>query len=248
VTPWQDAATLAAGIGAGAINTIVGSGSLVTFPALVALGYPPVVANVSNRVGLVPGSLSGTIGYRRELTGQRRRVGQLSLVSAAGGLFGAALVLVLPEAAFDAVVPALILVAIVLVVIQPKLGDWTARHGGTHDRVPAMLAGAFGASVYGGYFGGQGVILMGVLGIFAHDDLQRINAAKNVSATIANVFAALLFVVVAHVAWTVAGLIAAGSIVGGQIGAHVGRRLPPFVLRVVIVLVGLAGIARLLLG
>ncbi|MBO0891099.1 MAG: sulfite exporter TauE/SafE family protein [Acidothermales bacterium] len=248
MTPWQDVATLAAGIGAGTINTIVGSGSLVTFPALVALGYPPVVANMSNRVGLVPGSLSGAIGYRRELTGQRRRAGLLSVVSAVGGLLGAALVLVLPESAFNAVVPALIVLAIVLVIVQPKLSEWTARRGGTHDRVPGMLAGTFGASVYGGYFGGQGVILMGVLGVFAHDELQRINAVKNVSAGIANLFAALLFVVVAHVAWTVAGLIAAGSIVGGQIGARIGRRLPPLVLRIVIVLVGLAGLARLLLG
>lgn len=247
MTLWEAAGILAAGIGAGTINTIVGSGSLITFPTLLAFGYPPVVANVSNSVGLVPGGVSGVIGYRRELKGQSRRVAKMCVVSALGGVSGGLLLLLLPASAFGAIVPALILLGIVLVVLQPKLNAWlAARRDTNHDHIVAMLVATFFCSVYGGYFGAaQGVIMMGVLGTLVHDHLQRLNAAKNASTTIVNLSAALLFVFVADVSWAAAGLIAAGSVIGGQVGARVGRRLPPMVLRVVIVVVGLAAIVKL---
>ncbi|MBO0828842.1 MAG: sulfite exporter TauE/SafE family protein [Streptosporangiales bacterium] len=247
MTPWQGAAVFIAGIAAGTINTIVGSGSLVTFPTLIALGYPPLVANVSNTVGLVPGGVSGALGYRRELEGQFRRAVALGVVSVFGALLGGILLLALPESAFDEIVPALILVAVVLVVLQPTLNGWLARRHGEKDHIGAVLVGAFLCSVYGGYFGAaQGVIIMALLGIFLHDHLQRLNAVKNVSTTVVNLVAALLFVFVAHVAWLVSALLAAGSVIGGQIGAKVGRRLPPLALRVVIVVVGLVAVVKLL--
>jgi uncharacterized protein len=238
-----------AGVGAGTINTVVGSGTLVTFPTLLALGYSPVVANVSNTVGLAPGSLSGAIGYRRELAGQRDRLIRLGIGAALGGVTGAVLLVTLPSAAFEAIVPILIGVGCVLVAVQP----WVARrvgdqeepdrpHGSATMWVLITLAG-----VYGGYFGaGQGVLLLGIMGIFLNDDLQRINAVKNVLALIANTVAAVLFVFVADVSWAVAGLVAAGSLVGGYLGATIGRRLPATVFRVVIVVIGALAIWRLL--
>lgn len=249
MTVWEILGILAAGIAAGTINTIVGSGSLVTFPTLLAFGYPPVVANVSNSVGLVFGGVSGVIGYRRELAGQRRRIISMAVVSALGGVSGGLLLLKLPESAFNAIVPVLILLGVVLVIVQPKLNSWmAARRSENHDHVVAMLGATFCCAIYGGYFGAaQGVIMMGVLGTLLHDHIQRLNAAKNVSTTIVNFSAAVLFVFVADVAWIAAGLIAVGSIIGGQLGAKVGRRLPPIALRIVIVVVGLAAVAKLLL-
>jgi uncharacterized membrane protein YfcA len=245
---WSALAIFGAGLAAGAINTIVGSGSLITFPTLLGVGYSAVVANVSNTVGLVPGSLSGAIGYRRELVGQRSRVVTLGIASVAGGFTGAVLLLVLPGSVFKAVVPILILVACALIVIQPRLTRrLTERprkgaHGG-----PVLFATVFATGVYGGYFGAaQGVILFALLAIFIDDDLQRLNAAKNVLAMLVNGVAALLFIVVAHVAWEAAGLIAAGAIIGGQVGAKIGRRLPSQVLRGAIVVIGVAVAIRLL--
>lgn len=241
-------AVLAAGVAAGTINTIVGSGTLITFPVLLAVGYSPVVANVSNTVGLVPGSVSGAIGYRDELAGQRARVARLSAASLLGGITGAVLLLVLPSSAFKAIVPALIAVALVLVVAQPRLSaalaarrDEARPHGG-----PGLLAGIYGTGVYGGFFGAaQGIILLALMGIALDEDLQRINAIKNVLAGLVNGVAAVIFIVVAHVAWLPALLIAAGSTAGGQIGARIGRRLSPVVLRGVIVVVGVAAIVGL---
>ena len=249
MTGLEQAAVFAAGLGAGTINTIVGSGTLITFPVLLAVGYDPVVANVSNSVGLFPGSLSGAYGYRRELGGQRDRLVRLGAASVLGGLTGGLLLLTLPDRAFKAVVPVLILLALVLVVVQPSLtrrlrqaGPPTALHGGRF-----LFAAVFGAGVYGGYFGAaQGVILMAILGLALHDELQRLNGAKNVLAGLVNFVAAVLFVVAADVAWAPALLIAAGSTIGGQIGARVGRRLPPAALRGVIVVVGALAIVNLL--
>jgi uncharacterized membrane protein YfcA len=240
---------VAAGLAAGTMNTIVGAGSLITFPTLLALGYAPVTANVSNTVGVLWGSVSGAIGYRRELRGQRRRVLVLGSASLMGGIVGGVLLLTLPSSVFRGVVPVLILVACGLVIVQPMLSRWVAsrrrkpvEHGGA-----ALYVGIFVTGVYGGYFGAaQGVILLALLGIFIDDDLQRLNGVKNVLATIANGVAAVLFVFAAHVVWEVAALIAVGSVVGGQLGAHVGRRLPAKVLRVVIVAVGLVAALRLL--
>ncbi|MFM7044424.1 MAG: sulfite exporter TauE/SafE family protein [Ilumatobacteraceae bacterium] len=244
-------AVLLAGCAAGTINTIVGSGSLITFPTLVALGYPPLVANVSNNIGLVPGSLSGVIGYRRELAGQRRRLGMLVPSSALGSAVGSGLLLVLPSDVFDRVVVVLIVLALVLVVAQPALSQRLAarrgRSGVPHGDVsPLLWALVAAAGVYGGYFGAaQGIILVSVLGILVDDGLQRLNAAKNVLALTVNGVAAVVFMATTEIDWAVAGTIALGATVGGQIGARSGRRLDPRVLRAVIVVVGLAAAVRL---
>src|SRR3954469_2938808 len=224
------AVVLLAGMAAGTINTVVGSGTLITFPTLLAFGVPPVTANVSNTIGLVPGVASGVVGYRRELAGQRARVVRLGSASVLGGVVGAVLLLVLPSKAFSAIVPALIVVGLVLVVLQPRISAWVdARHGGARGEFGPwwVWPAVFGTGVYGGYFGAaQSVILMGVLGIGIADDLQRLNGLKNVLTGLVNGVAGAIFVVVADVDWTIAALIAAGSIVGGQLGATVGRRLP----------------------
>jgi uncharacterized membrane protein YfcA len=245
------AVVLLAGMAAGTINVVVGSGTLITFPTLLAFGVPPVTANVSNTIGLVPGVASGVVGYRRELVGQRARILRLGSASLLGGIVGAVLLLVLPEGGFQAIVPALILVGLVLVVLQPRISRWVnMRHQGAAAELgpwwvwPAVL----GTGVYGGYFGAaQGVILMGVLGIGIADSMQRLNGLKNVLAGLVNGVAGVIFLVVAHVDWTVVLLIAVGSIIGGQLGATVGRRLSPIVLRVVIVIVGLVALATFLL-
>lgn len=244
------AAVFIAGLGAGTINTIVGSGTLLTFPALLAVGYPPVLANISNTVGLVPGSLSGVIGYRRELTGQRGRLLRLGVATLLGGLTGGLLLLHLPASAFQAIVPALILLGCVLVVVQPWLARWLAvRHDAPPHGGPLVVAGVFAVGVYGGYFGAaQGVLLIGLLGLLLNESLQRVNAAKNVLALLANLVAAVLFVSVADVAWEAAGTIAAGSIIGGQLGATIGRRLPDVWLRAVVVSAGVFAIVRLSTG
>jgi uncharacterized membrane protein YfcA len=249
MSPAAELAVLGAGLAAGTLNTIVGSGSLITFPTLLALGYPPVVANVSNTIGLVPGSISGAVGYRRDLEGQRARITRLAIASVAGGLTGGVLLLVLPALVFRTVVPVLILVACLLVAFQPRLsrrvaaGDGPGRpHGG-----PRLFVAVYATGVYGGYFGAaQGVILIALLGIFVDDGLQRLNAAKNVLAALVNGVAALLFVAFAHVAWVPAALLAAGAVVGGQVGAKLARRISPGWLRAVIVVVGVVVAGRLL--
>ena len=243
-------AILGVGLAAGTVNTIVGSGSLITFPTLLALGYAPVLANVSNTVGLVPGSISGAVGYRRELAGQRRRIAVLGTASATGGLTGGILLLVLPAAVFRDIVPVLILVACALIAVQPPLARRVAArrradrpHGG-----PLLFAAVYATGVYGGYFGAaQGVILIALLGIFVDDGIQRLNAAKNVLAALVNGVAAVLFVAFSHVAWGVAALLATGAVVGGQLGATLGRRIPPNWLRAVIVVVGVGVAVRLLI-
>jgi uncharacterized membrane protein YfcA len=310
----QDLAIFGTGIAAGTINVVVGSGTLITFPTLLAFNFSPVLANVSNNIGLIPGSLTGAYGYRAELKGQRRRLLALGSASLLGGLLGAILLLVLPAGAFQTIVPVLIGIALVMVIAQPRLAEWVARrqltkagtgtavHPGTvpADTAPplsappeAAPAGAafqeaassaaaspstaaatemaapaetetaqtaanerigpvlwilvFCTGLYGGYFGAaQGVLLIGLLGIALNDRLQRVNAAKNVLAALVNGIAAVVFILVSHVDWTVAGLIAAGSVLGGLIGARVGRKLPPWALRVVIICVGVAALAKLL--
>jgi uncharacterized membrane protein YfcA len=254
VSLFEAVAILLAGVAAGTINTVVGSGTLITFPTLLAFGIPPVTANVSNTIGLVPGSISGAIGYRRELVGQRSRVLRLSVASLVGGLTGAVLLLVLPDDAFAAIVPVLILLGCVLVVLQPRISAWVAaRHdaagGLPHHGAWWVWPGVLLTGVYGGYFGAaQGVLLMAVLGIGVDESLQRLNAVKNVLAAIVNGVAGLVFIAVAEVDWRVVALIAVGSVVGAQVGATVGRRLPGGVLRVVIVVVGVVALVSLLLG
>lgn len=250
MTPLDALLVLAAGVAAGAINTLVGSGSLITFPMLLAVGLPPLTANVSNNLGLVPGSVAGAWGFRRELDGQRARVRRFAPVSLLGGLTGAVLLLALPASAFAAIVPAFVALGIVLVVLQPRLNRLLARrrrsddpHGGA-----LPLAGTYGAGVYGGYFGAaQGILLLGILGLSLDDELTRVNALKVVLAGMVNGVAAVVFVVAAHVAWGAVALVALGATLGGHLGARVGRRVPPRALRAVIVVVGLAALAKLLL-
>jgi uncharacterized membrane protein YfcA len=249
------AAVFLAGIAAGAINTVVGSGTLITFPTLVAIGLPPVTANVSNTLGLVPGSLSGAIGYRRELSGQRDRLVRLGAASVLGGITGAVLLLVLPAKAFQAIVPVLIALGCVLVVVQPaisrRVADRAEARGIERPEHGAAWVWVlvFGAGIYGGYFGAaQGVLLMAILGIGLTETMQRNNATKNVLAMLVNLVAAVVFVFVAHMNWAAAGLIALGSVIGGQIGATVGRRLPAWALRGFIVVVGVAAITQFVVG
>lgn len=243
---------LLAGMAAGTINTVVGSGSLITFPTLVALGYPPLLANVSNNVGLVPGSMSGVYGYRRELAGQRTRLWRLVPASVLGALAGATLLLVLPSSLFDKVVIVLISVALVLVVVQPALSRRlaarrAARPQGHHDATLGVQVLVALSGVYGGYFGAaQGIILISILGILIDDHLQRLNACKNVLAGSVNAVAAIVFILTTSIDWWVVAAIAVGSTIGGQIGARYGRRLNPLALRVVIVVVGLTAVIRLL--
>lgn len=237
----------AAGLAAGCINVIVGSGSLITFPTLVALGYAPVVANVSNTVGLVPGSVSGAYGYRRELNGQRARALSLGAASLLGAVTGGLLLLVLPVETFKVVVPVLIAIACVLVVVQPRLSVWLGDRRRHPDGGPWLWLGTLASGVYGGYFGAaQGVVLMALLAIFLDEHLQRLNAVKNVLTGVVNGAAAVLFMLVAHVDWAAAVCIAVGSTLGGLAGASIGRRLPPIALRILIVLVGAVAIVKLL--
>lgn len=243
MSPLEAVLIALAGVAAGMINTVVGSGTLITFPTLLAFGVPPVTANVSNTVGLVPGSVVGAYGYRRELTGQRGRVLRLASASLLGGLLGG-LLLVWAPGAFESVVPVLIAVGVLLVVAGPRLSAWVARRHAAAGGLPAngawwvwplMLA----CGVYGGYFGAaQGVLMMAVLGIGVDETLQRLNGVKNVLAALVNGVAGLLFILVADVDPVLVGLIAGGSMVGGLLGASVGRRLPDAVLRAFIVLVG----------
>jgi uncharacterized membrane protein YfcA len=241
-------AIFAAGLAAGTINTIVGSGSLITFPTLLAFGYAPVLSNVSNTLGLVPGAASGAYGYRRELEGQGARLRHLGVASALGGATGAVLLEILPASVFKDIVPVLILIACGLVAVQPRLTKRLATrdiklHGGL-----GLALTVYGTGVYGGYFGaGQGIILISLLAIFIPDDLQRLNGTKNVLAMIVNAVAAVLFVALFDINWTIVLIIAVGSTIGGQIGATVGRRLPPTLLRAVIIVVGLVAAAKLVL-
>ncbi len=237
---------LVAGVGAGTINAVVGSGTLLTFPALLAVGIPPVLANVSNSVGLAPGTAAGAIGYRRELEGQRGRMIRLIPASLIGGIVGAVLLLTLPDSAFHAVVPVLILLGCVLVALQPWLKKWISVPEHTHRGAWWVIPAVFATGIYGGYFGAaQGVLLMAILGLGLDPDLQRMNGLKNVLATFVNTVAAVLFIIVADVDWLAAGLIAVGSTAGGFLGARYGRRLPPIALRILIVCIGTVAIVTM---
>jgi uncharacterized protein len=251
VTGWELVAVCAAGVVAGAINAVVGSGSLITFPTLVAVGVDPVTANVSNTIGLVPGSFTAAYGYRVELQGQRGRLVRLGAASAAGALIGGILLLFLDPDVFEIVVVVLIVLACVLVLVQPRLNRWLAErrehahpHGG-----PALWLGVLAAGIYGGYFGAaQGVLLIGLLGSFLDDHLQRVNAAKNVLALVVNAVAAVLFMAVADVDWQAVAGVALGAVAGGFLGATLGRRIPAVVLRGIIVGVGVAAVIVLVYG
>jgi uncharacterized protein len=248
------AAIVAAGFAAGTINTIVGSGSLITFPTLLVLGYPPLTANVSNNIGLVPGGVSGSWGYRHELEGRSRTVWRLGPLSFFGSAAGAGLLLVLPPEAFQAIVPALIVIALVLVLVGPSLQRRAAARNPDEAQPTwhawALGVGIFVAGVYGGYFGAaQGVLLMGIFSALSAEPLQRLNAYKNVLSSIVNAVAAVTFVLFARgsIDWWVVLFIAIGSFLGGLVGARIGRRIPPAALRGLIVLIGTVAIVKLVL-
>jgi uncharacterized membrane protein YfcA len=249
VTLPEAVAVFAAGIAAGGINAVVGSGSLITFPTLLAFGVPAVTANVSNNVGLVPGNVSGAYGYRKELAGQWKRLLRLASASAIGAVAGALLLLKLPAGTFKVIVPVLILIACVLVIVQPRLNGWLAERRGepSEHGGPVLWAGVCGSGIYGGYFGAaQGVLMIGLLGIFLDEPLQRINGLKNVLTFVVNGTAAIVFISVTHVDWVLAGLIAVGSTIGGYFGARYGRRLPPMALRILIVVIGVIAAVKLI--
>jgi uncharacterized membrane protein YfcA len=244
LTAAEQLAVVAAGVGAGMLTSTVGVASLLSFPVLLALGLPPVVANVSNTLGLIAGSLSGSFGYRRELKVQPRLIWFVVVTCTAGSVVGAVLLLCLPPGVFEAAVPWLIILACMTVGVQPWIGRWIRRNdapGGTRARLSAGTT-VFAAltGVYGGYFGaGAGVMMMAVLSLGLDLDLRVVNALKTLALMVANVVAGLIFVFVADVDFTVAGLLAAGSLLGGYVGAHIGRRLPPTLLRVLIITAGL---------
>lgn len=236
-----------AGFGAGALNAVVGSGSLITFPTLVAVGLPPLTANVSNTVGLVPGALTSVYGYRRELSGLRSTLRHLLPATVLGALLGVVLLLFFPETVFEAVVPVLVGLAVVLVLVQPWMARRAARGGARTGTARWLWAAVALTGVYGAYFGAaQGVLLIGILGLGTVLGLQQANGVKNVLAGSANIVAGFVFAFVAPVDWGAALLVAVGSSVGGLLGARLARRLPVPVLRGVVVAVGLLALVTLL--
>ena len=252
MSPWELAAIALAGVAAGFINSVAGSGTLVTFPTLLAFGVPPVTANVANNVGLVPGSISSAIGWRHELVGQRGRLARMGSASLIGGIAGAVLLLVLPAEAFNTIVPVLVGLGVLLVAVQPLINRRLAAAAAGSDTEPRearWLWPAIAATgVYGGYFGAaQGILLVAVLGGGTHDSLHRSNAMKNVLSGVVNAVAAVIFIAVAEVDWLIAGLIGAGAIVGAQVGARAGLRLPAAALRGAIIVVGLTALGVFLL-
>jgi hypothetical protein len=254
VTPIEAALLALAGLGAGVANAVAGGGSLLSFPALLAVGHPAIDANVTNTVALCPGYLSGALGYRDDLRTDRERVSVLALTGAAGGAAGTVLLLVLPPGVFEAIVPWLVLLAVALLAAQPRVAAVVRRRGGgarhrpPHAGLP-LHATVFAACGYGGYFGaGLGVVLLAVLGIFLPDDLTRLNGLKNALALVANVVALVAFGLFGPVAWGAAAVVGPASLAGGALGSRVARRLPTPVLRRVVMVWGAAAAVRLLVG
>ncbi|MEA2142733.1 MAG: uncharacterized protein QOI64_1163 [Solirubrobacteraceae bacterium] len=238
----MDAGTAAllagAGFGAGVVNAVAGGGSLITFPALLAAGYPSVTANVTNAVAVLPGYVGGSLAYRRELGGQRGRIRALALTSAAGAATGAAVLLVSPAGVFEAIVPWLILAACGLLAAQPRLAAATRRRSTTLSPM-ALHAALFAATVYGGYFGaGLGIVLLAILGVFVDDGLQRLNALKGVLSLLVAIVGAVGFAIFGPIEWDAAAIIGATSLLGGAAGVGVARRLPAAVLRAVVIAYG----------
>ncbi|MEJ2868430.1 sulfite exporter TauE/SafE family protein [Actinomycetospora sp. OC33-EN08] len=247
---WEIALIAVAGVWAGTINTVVGSGTLVTFPVLVALGFPPVTATTSNAIGLITGTITGAYGYRSELRGHGPRLVRYGVASLFGAIGGTVLLLSLPADAFETIVPVLVGAAVVLVAVQPlltrRLRD---RDTGSTGRPWLLYPLIFLVGVYGGYFtAAQGIMLVGIMGLLLDDPLQRLNAFKNALAAVVNLVAGAIYAFVAPIDWTVVLILAISSTVGGLLGARIGRRLSPVVLRVVIVVIGVAAIVDLVLS
>lgn len=252
MTGTEQLVVLLAGLGAGILSSTVGVASLLSFPTLVALGLPPVTANVSNTLGLIPGGVSGAAGYRDELREAPRLAATILLVCAIGAVAGAALLLGLPPGVFESVVPWLILFTCLLVGVQPRVAGWLRARAG-EDRAerrhmsPVTTGFATLTGVYGGYFGaGAGVMMVAVLGLGTDLELRVVNGLKTVSLMAGNVVAGLIFVVVADPRWDVVALLAAGSLVGGYVGARIGRRLPDTVFRGAVVVAGVIAAVSML--
>ena len=228
---------LAAGCAAGALNVVVGSGTLITFPVLLAFGYAPVVANVSNTIGLVPGSVAGAFGYRRELVGQRGRMLVLLPFTVVGAAAGAALLLTTPARAFEKVVPVLIVLACALLLAQRHVARLLeGRHG---SRTTLLRAGVLVTAVYGGYFGAAvSVVVIALLAITIDDSFRRLNAIKVPLAGVMNLVSGIAFAIFAPVHWGYALVLAPSTLVGGRIGAAAGRRVPDQPLRLAVVVLG----------
>ena len=249
VTPEAAAVVAAAGLAAGAVNTVAGGGSLISFPALLAVGFAPLPANVTNTVGLVSGYFGGTVAYRRELAGQGRRARLVCGAALAGALAGAVILLTTPASVFEAVVPFLVLGACALLAAQPRLSRWLRRRdrGAQRERVGALIAAAVAGGAYGAYFGAAlGVMMLAVLGLFVPDRLQRLNALKGLMSLAVSVLAAAIYAVFAPVSWSAAAVLAGSSLVGGHLGGALARRLSDRLLRAVVVVFGVAVAVRLL--
>ncbi len=250
LTQAQDLLLAVAGLGAGVVNGAAGGGTLVSFPALLAVGYPALTANVTSTVGIWSGYLGGAAGFQREVVAQRHRVRALGGTVVAGAVLGGILLLTTPSADFRLLAPYLLLLSCLLFAVQPLLVPWLGRRDeGRRVHVVLLHGGSFVAAAYGSYFGaGLGVVLLAVLATAIPGPLVQINGLRSVLALLVNTVAVLIFAIHATVAWEVAGMMAAGALVGGYIGAHLARRVPPVVLRVVVVVLGLAAAAHLLAG
>jgi uncharacterized membrane protein YfcA len=260
----------AAALLAGAVNAVAGGGSLLSFPALLAVGYPAITANVTNSVALTPGYFGGTLGYRRELTGQRRRILALGATSAVGAVVGAFLLLVSSPELFERIVPWLIFLACGLLALQTRLarlvrarragdgghqpsdpepGDPAAAPAGADRHTGPLFATQFLAAVYGAYFGaGVGIMMLAILGIFLSDSLQRLNALKGLLSFLISLVAAVYFALLAEVSWVAVAVMAVASLLGGQLGVLLARRLNDQVLRWLVIAFGVAVGVRLLLA
>ena len=237
-----------AGLFAGGVNAVAGGGSLLVFPALLAVGFPPLAANVTNSVAQWPGYLGNVVGVRQELRGQRRRILLTSTVGVAGSAVGCVLLLILPDSVFDAVVPVLVLLASAVLALQPRIKRWIgAPEAGAPDRWAALLPAVFAAAIYGGYFGGAlGVILIATLSLCAHDRLVRLNALKGLLSLVIASVTVVIFALGAPVDWLAVALLAPTTLLGGFLGGRLARRLPEAVLRWTVVVLGTAvGIALL---
>lgn len=254
MTGFEQLAVVAAGFGAGVLTSTVGVASLLSFPILVAVGLPPVVANATNTVGMTPAGLSGSFGYRRELSEHPRVTATVVATCMVGSVAGATLLLALPPGVFEAVVPWLILFTCVLVGAQPRISSWLRNRQGA-DLVeprtamsPITIVFAVLTGVYGGYFGaGSGVMMLAVLGLGLDIELRVTNALKTLAVLAANLVAAVIFIFAANLDWVAVGMLAVGSVVGGYVGAHIGRRLPPALFRSLIVLIGVTASVMMLL-
>jgi uncharacterized membrane protein YfcA len=241
-----------AAVGAGIVNAVAGGGTLITFPALVALGVPSVRSNITNTVALCPGYFGGALAQRDDLAHQRHRLRSLSVVAAAGGLLGSVLLVLSPEDLFEGIVPFLLFLACGLLAFQDRLKRLIpVRSEVDEDDVrprPLLLAGVFVATIYGGYFGaGLGIILIATLGVLIDDSMAHLNALKQAIALVTNVVAAAFFVFSGDVVWSLVVVMAPAALIGGSIGGRLASRLNPRVMRAVVITIGLIVAFRYLL-